>query len=36
MSLTVFDALGVTPKLDARFIRKHGARFVEGRQRTKR
>jgi flavin-dependent dehydrogenase len=30
MSLTVFDELGVTPKLDARFIRKNGARFVKG------
>jgi flavin-dependent dehydrogenase len=30
MSLTVFDALGVTPKLDASLIRKHGARFVKG------
>ena len=30
MSLTVFDELGVTPLLDARFIRKHGARFVKG------
>jgi flavin-dependent dehydrogenase len=30
MSLTIFDELGVTSKLDARFIRKHGARFVKG------
>jgi flavin-dependent dehydrogenase len=30
MSLPVFDALGVTEKLDARFIRKHGARFIKG------
>ena len=30
MSLAVFDALGVTPKLDARLIRKHGAWFVDG------
>jgi flavin-dependent dehydrogenase len=29
MSLAVFDELGVTRKLDARFIRKHGARFVK-------
>jgi flavin-dependent dehydrogenase len=30
MSLTVFDELGVTPKLESRFIRKNGARFVKG------
>ena len=30
MSLSVFDELGVTPKLDQRFIRKHGARFIKG------
>jgi flavin-dependent dehydrogenase len=30
MSLTVFDDLGVTPKLDACLIRKYGARFVKG------
>ena len=30
MSLEVLDDLGVTPKLEARFIRKHGARFVHG------
>jgi flavin-dependent dehydrogenase len=31
MSLAVLDELGVTPKLEARFIRKHGARFIDGR-----
>ena len=30
MSLEVLDDLGVTPKFEARFIRKHGARFLEG------
>jgi flavin-dependent dehydrogenase len=30
MTLPVFDALGVTPKLDAKMIRKHGARFLDG------
>jgi len=30
MTLEVLDALGVTPKLDARLIRKHGAWFVDG------
>jgi flavin-dependent dehydrogenase len=30
MSLMVFDELGVTKKLDARLIRKHGARFLKG------
>jgi flavin-dependent dehydrogenase len=30
MSLAVFEELGVTAKLDARLIRKHGARFVKG------
>jgi flavin-dependent dehydrogenase len=28
MSLEVFDAIGVTPKLDARLLRKYGARFI--------
>lgn len=30
MSLEVLDDLGVTPKFEARFIRKHGARFLHG------
>jgi flavin-dependent dehydrogenase len=30
MSLEVFDKLGVTAKIDARFIRKRGAWFVDG------
>jgi len=30
MTLSVFDALGVTQKLDARLIRKHGAWFING------
>src|SRR6185503_6146140 len=30
MSLEVLDDLGVTPKFETRFIRKHGARFLEG------
>jgi flavin-dependent dehydrogenase len=30
MSLEVLDDLGVTPKFEARFIRKHGARFIQG------
>jgi flavin-dependent dehydrogenase len=30
MTLPVLDALGVTKKLDRRFIRKHGARFIKG------
>jgi flavin-dependent dehydrogenase len=30
MSLEVLDDLGVTPKFEARFIRKYGARFLEG------
>ncbi len=30
MSLPVFDELGVTNELDRRFIRKHGARFLDG------
>lgn len=30
MSLEVFEKLGVTAKLDARFIRKHGAWFIDG------
>jgi flavin-dependent dehydrogenase len=30
MSLEVLDELGVTPKFEARFIRKHGARFIHG------
>ena len=30
MSLEVLDDLGVTPQFEARFIRKHGARFLEG------
>jgi len=29
MSLAVFEELGVTDKLDRRFIRKHGARFID-------
>lgn len=28
MSLEVFDAIGVTPKLESRLLRKYGARFV--------
>jgi len=30
MSLEVLDDLGVTPQFEARFIRKHGARFLHG------
>ena len=30
LSLEVLDDLGVTPKFEARFIRKHGARFLHG------
>jgi flavin-dependent dehydrogenase len=30
MSLEVLDDLGVTPKFEARFIQKHGARFQKG------
>lgn len=30
MSLEVLDDLGVTPKFEDRFIRKHGARFLHG------
>jgi flavin-dependent dehydrogenase len=30
LSLDVLDDLGVTPKFEARFIRKHGARFIHG------
>lgn len=30
MSLEVLDDLGVTPKFEGRFIRKHGARFLRG------
>ena len=30
MSLEVLDDLGVTSKFEARFIQKHGARFIEG------
>jgi flavin-dependent dehydrogenase len=30
MTLPVFDALGVTQKLEAKLIRKYGARFIDG------